>query len=512
MGKSLFLLVFVATLINFNLLGQTPCNTIQNLNSNQLLQLNNLKPALDTALYYEDFSDIDSISIIAKNIYGSQGGYPESLESYYTLTNNTKWLDLPNSINLSRVLIDKDSIYYSKLWRLAKGESPMQAYAPNSIYLRYSAEVALGFLKIADKETDLNRKLSYTNWAIQALDSLATMQLPSGAFPFPDLRTYNDPLFSPMIQAFLKSCGADSVNVLVNGWIVDDKGSGQFKFDAGVIADAYYQAYLYTNKLNYKNIAVSIGNYLINLKFNTNYNYNSFVSLGLTRAFQLTNDSTYLKRAITNIRYGVLPGQLSNGRWVDGHNAKSIYHAIILKNISVTLNLIPTTNENYDNLKNMLIKAISNYVEYYTTCNYSGTYYWAMRCYLLNSSILDQSLKDSIADLIGKHINQSAINGKFLDVLTMGDYLELFSLINTVPENYNNNVELIFFPNPASTILLLNLSFSDDFKIIIRNFVGQTVYSAKNETQIDISNLTNGVYFISIDQGLKKATYKFIKQ
>src|SRR5690606_5884781 len=127
-----------------------------------------------------------------------------------------------------------------------------------------------------------------------------------------------------------------------------------------VIADAYYQAYLYTNNLNYKNIVVSIGNYLKPLKYNINYNYNTFVALGLTRAYQLTNDITYLDRAVENIRFAVFPGQLSNGRWFDGHNAKSIYHGIIIKNIVPTLNEIQQSNIYYDSLKSMTNKAIRN--------------------------------------------------------------------------------------------------------------------------------------------------------
>jgi hypothetical protein len=505
-------LTFVAAIFCYNLIGQTPCNSVQNLNASQLLQLNNLKPALDTALFYENFNAIDSVNLIAKNIHGSQGGLPESLESSFTLTNNTTWLDLPNTIDLSRKLISLDSIYYTTLWRLAKGRNPMFGYAPHSLYLRYPAEVALGLLKIANKETDFNRKSLYTNWAANALDSLATMQLTSGAFPFPDLRAYNDPLFGPMIQAFLNACGADSVNVLVNGWVIDDKGTGQFKFDAGVIADVYYQAYLYTNKINYKNIAIAIGDYLSPLKFNTNYNYNSFVSLGLTRAFQLTNDSNYIRRAIINIRFGVLPGQLQTGRWVDGHNAKSVYHAIILKNTSVTLNLINGSNQYHNSLKNMATKAIRNYIGYYKTCNYSGTFYWAMRSYLLNASILNPSLKDSISDMIGKHIQQAKLSGNYMDVATMGDYLELLGTVNSIPKNFGTNIKFELFPNPTSTLLNLNINMAEKYTVSIRNVLGQIVYTAFNTSQIDVSTLISGLYFISIDQGLDTATQKFIKE
>ena len=127
---------------------------------------------------------------------------------------------------------------------------------------------------------------------------------------FSDLRTYGDPTFTPIIQNFLDWCGDDSLEVLVDGWIIDDKGTGEFKFDAGVIANAYYEAYQYTGNVNYKNIAIAVGDYLLPLKFNRNYNYNTFVSLGLTRAFELTTNETYLNRAIDNLRYGFILGNL----------------------------------------------------------------------------------------------------------------------------------------------------------------------------------------------------------
>ncbi len=90
------------------------------------------------------------------------------------------------------------------------------AYQPNSIFLRASAEIAVGLLNIGAKETNSTRKANYESWAIKALDGLATMQLSSGAFPFPDLIMYGDPVFSDIIQIFLEGVGADSVIVLLN--------------------------------------------------------------------------------------------------------------------------------------------------------------------------------------------------------------------------------------------------------------------------------------------------------
>jgi hypothetical protein len=409
---------------------------------------------------------------------------------------------------------------YVDLWKAAKGMNP-PLYQPNSLFLRASAEIASGLLKIADKETDLTRKALYQSWATKALDSLATMQLPSGAFPFPDLRTYGDPVFTPIIQDFLNWCGADSAIVLQNGWIIDDKETGEFKFDAGVIANAYYEAYQYTGNINYKNIVISIGDYLKPLKFNTNYNYNTFVSLGLTRAYQLTNDTSYLNRAIVNLRYAVYPGQIANGRWVDGHNANSRYHSIMIQNIAPSIPLIPSTNIYKSALDSMIYKAVKNMVNYSYTCNSPTGYRWLLKTYELNTSIIPSTLNDSMSDLIGQYINQSAINGKYLDVPTMGEYLELYGSLSGTEDITRTGLEVNIFPNPTNgnTNIVLNIPETDDIVLSLFDINGCLVkiidegekLKGAYYYQIDLSQQHSGVFFLSIQTRKEKHIQKIIR-
>ena len=522
--KNIVLTLICVLTLGFKLFCQ-PCGIAQTLTPLQQSQISNILSPLDSALKYENLFKIDSLSFELKNVYATQGGRPDAVEPYYALVANINWLNVTNSILLSRTLISADSLVYVNLWKAAKGMSP-PSYQPNSLFLRASAEIAAGLLKIADKETDLTRKTLYQTWATRALDSLATMQIQSGpsagAFPFPDLRVYGDPTFSPIIQNFMFFCGADSVNVLQNGWIINDKGTGEFKFDAGVIANAYYEAYNYTGNINYKNIAISIGNYLKPLRFNKNYNYNTFVSLGLTRAYQLNNDITFLDRAIKNIRYSVLPGQIANGRWVDGHNANSRYHSIIIQNIVPTIQLIPALNIYKGSLDTMTYKAVKNFVDYSYNCNSATGYRWLMKAYGLNLSIIPQTLKDSIKDLIGRHINQSAINGKYLDIPTMGEYLELLSLLSGFDEiTFPIGLKVNIFPNPTSGItnLTFNVSESDNIILSLFNINGQLIKSIDQgqktkgtySYQIDLSTFPSGVYVLTLQTNKKKYSQKIIK-
>ncbi len=487
-----------------NLVFSQNCGDVQVLSSNQSIQINTRIHQLDSLLKIENVVKIDSISTILKNDFDSEGGKPDAQETYFNLTSATNWLDLTNSISLSRLLIDKDSLVYANLWKSALGLKP-PSYQPNSLFLRASAEIAAGLLKIAQKETELVRKNNYTNWAVRALDSLATMQLTNGAFPFPDLRMYGDPTFTSIINNFMISCGNDSVNVLKNGWIIDDKGTGEFKFDAGVISNAYYEAYLLTNKANYKSIVVSLGDYFKTLSFNSNYNYNTFVSLGLTRAYQLTNDTSYLNRAIKTIRLSVLPGQLTNGRWVDGHNANSRYHSIILQNCLPTNSLITNTNSKNE-IESMNFKAVKNMLDYTYKCGSSTGFRWLMKASANQLELYTPQFNDSIKSLIGRYINQSNLNGKYLDVPTMGEYFELLDFTNSLNEN-EKKVSLNVYPNPFENQLFVNFRSSGlKLQLKLINSIGvveieEVKVCDVNQIIVDTSKLKKGIYFLQIEDG-----------
>lgn len=468
----------------------------------------------------EDLFHIDSLSTELKNVYSTQGGRPDAVETFSIISSNVTWLNMPNAITLSRLLIAQDSMVYVNLWKTAKGMNP-PLYQPHSLFLRSSAEIASGLLKIADKETNLTRKALYQSWATRALDSLATMQLANGAFPFPDLRTYGDPVFGPIIQNFAFYCGIDSTNTIQNGWIIDDKGTGEFKFDAGIIANAYYEAYNYTGNIQYKNIAITIGNYLMPLKFNHNYNYNTFVSLGLTRAYQLTNNTSYINRATKNLRFAVYPGQITNGRWVDGHNANTRYHNLIIQNISPTNSNILAADPYKSKLDSMTYLAVKNLVDYTNSCNFNTGYRWLMKAYSLNNNTIPTSLHNSITDLIGRYINQSAMSGKFLDVPTMGEYLELLSISSGLNDVlFSNDLKTTIFPNPCNdrTNFVFDLNETQDISIQIYDIngkilktidTGQKIKGTYNY-QIDFNTYNSGIYFITLQTSKKRYTQKII--
>lgn len=68
------------------------------------------------------------------------------------------------------------------------------------------------------------------------------------------------------------------------------------------------------------------------------------------------------------------------------------------------------------------------------------------------------------------------------------------------------------YPNPARTELYLNISQTEKIEISISNLLGQFLIKTHNQNHIDISNLTDGIYIVTITQGQNKQTLKFIKE
>jgi hypothetical protein len=77
-------------------------------------------------------------------------------------------------------------------------------------------------------------------------------------------------------------------------------------------------------------------------------------------------------------------------------------------------------------------------------------------------------------------------------------------------KNLNNKISI--YPNPAKTELNLNASPNDTDEVSISNLFGQILIKSKNKNRIDISDLPNGIYIITVSGGQLNHTQKFIKE
>jgi hypothetical protein len=170
----------------------------------------------------------------------------------------------------------------------------------------------------------------------------------------------------------------------------------------------------------------------------------------------------------------------------------------------------------------MTYKAVKNMVDYSYTCNSATGYRWLMKAYGLNSSIIPTTLKDSITDLIGQHINQSAINGKYLDIPTMGEYLELLGLLSGINDiTFPIGLEVNIFPNPTNGITNLAFSIVETDNIILSLFdingrLIKTIDQGQKTKgtysyQIDLSQQQSGIFLLTLKTTQRKYTQKIIR-
>ena len=78
-------------------------------------------------------------------------------------------------------------------------------------------------------------------------------------------------------------------------------------------------------------------------------------------------------------------------------------------------------------------------------------------------------------------------------------------LCTQLPKGTKLNTELIIYPNPFNTNITFNSELNQTIEII--NLIGSLVYSAKTEnekTEIDLSNLQNGIYFVKVGSVVNK--------
>ncbi len=165
---------------------------------------------------------------------------------------------------------------------------------------------------------------------------LLALQQPDGHFPFPDLRGKNI-RFGEMIE---KQLAAGTVEVK-DGWVTTADPEGGTQFDTGVCGVALLTAGKVFNEPTWTAAGLRAADWAEKQRLVTNFNYNAFSVSLLANASQASGNQTYLDSALTKFELGVAPGQSTNGRWIDAHNARTVYHVIILRALGDLLEAVP---------------------------------------------------------------------------------------------------------------------------------------------------------------------------
>lgn len=160
---------------------------------------------------------------------------------------------------------------------------------------------------------------------------------------------------------------------------------------------------------------------------------------------------------------------------------------------------------------------------------YDGTYLYAMAPGGPNGSGLLFRIKPDgtgyavVCDLIGVlggiFLNGTPIiDGAYFYGMTVAgapnDLGTIFKCGNTVGVSENAKTNIKIFPNPITSILNIidEQNELQNSTIEIKNYLGQTVYDSPFDSQINLSHLSSGMYFLTLQNGNSFKTVKIVKQ
>lgn len=104
---------------------------------------------------------------------------------------------------------------------------------------------------------------------------------------------------------------------------------------------------------------------------------------------------------------------------------------------------------------------------------------------------------------------QAALNGPRSTLLTSNGCTPSTNGMNE--SDFSNSVKI--FPNPSNGIFTITFSSQEKYKIIITNTLGESVLETKTLSaaiRIDLTNQSNGIYFLQISSNDKSITKKVI--
>jgi hypothetical protein len=286
---------------------------------------------LRTAMKAKDHKEIEQATEQLREALGPWAGVPERRPEFVSPP------DPDTSLTRERL---------ARLWRAAWAKAQKGYRAPGRwglpadhpeaehTMLRETAYVVSGGLaglrhRVAD-HPDLRRKVE------EGLAYLLSVQQPDGLFPFPDVRSWHRHFRGP-----LESLYQQHPEAFQKGWIIDDFGDGGLQFDNGVCAAVLIEAWEQLGEDRYREAARRACRWAAGRPVVPNWNYNAFTVWAMARHSMLTGSREFVESAIEKARLGVLPGQLPDGRWVDQHNARTVYHAIILRGLACLYGVLP---------------------------------------------------------------------------------------------------------------------------------------------------------------------------
>jgi hypothetical protein len=273
--------------------------------------------ALDAATAKGDANEVRAAVAEMRKTFGDQAGLPDARRPGVRAK--------PHSLSETEAV----KLFLSALKSEDRSTREIAAGRPvGNNMLRLYADIVQGCCDIrpAVRRRQPQRLADLDRLVAGACSILTHLQQPAGYFPLPDLRGKNI-RFGEMTEKLL----ATQPEGVKDGWIIAVDPAGGTQFDNGVCGVALLSAGAEYKRDEWTRAGWRAADWALQQRCVPNFNYNAFSVGLLAHASRVAHDNRYLAGALRKFRVGVAPGQVENGRWVDAHNARTVYHLIILR-------------------------------------------------------------------------------------------------------------------------------------------------------------------------------------
>ncbi|MEX0331503.1 MAG: hypothetical protein AB3N64_08790 [Puniceicoccaceae bacterium] len=329
-----------------------------------------LQLELESAMLQEDADGIDAIISEMEAALGDWVGVPE-VKPQYGLPIDSSLPDLNHVEKLWLESYEKLIVKMNSLWSDPKRQE-REGDAPR---LRISLRLARAFLQ--SYEAQLENSHSYGEAGKKGMDFLVTQQTSNGAFGYPVYEGGQQRL-QLIVAEVLKKGRSLELDMTEKGYLINDLGDGGLNFDHGVVGCGLVYAYWISGDERYLNSAIRAGEWVFsrNDVRTQNFNYNCFSGQLMARLYRATGEVRYLDEARNLFEFGVLPGLMENGRWIDPHNARIQYHSVMLRSMFEYYLALQDAGDcrNANKVKNALVLGLDNLALQITTFGASNVH------------------------------------------------------------------------------------------------------------------------------------------
>ncbi|HJZ89550.1 MAG TPA: hypothetical protein VKE40_01680, partial [Gemmataceae bacterium] len=187
--------------------------------------------------------------------------------------------------------------------------------------------------------------------------AMVALQVDAGHFKFPDVRGKHA-RYGDLIDRLVDR----DVSAIDGGWVVMPLPDGASQVDACECGLALLRAGAAYRNDDWTKAGFKAADWALGAACVPEFYANAFAVSLLCEAFRVTADKKYLDGARKKCQICVLPGQASNGRWLDPVSARTVSHVVILRALNDLEECLPPGKDR-EAMETAAAKAVKTLIE-----------------------------------------------------------------------------------------------------------------------------------------------------